>query len=289
MLTSRQLQSLTITLLNTELARCDKSWNYSGVNSPFSRLYLVLEGSGEVVHSGRKFVLEPETVLLVPAFTDSSYRCDDYLLQYYVHFTHSNPAGGLFDQEGIEYLQKAHKTDYYFFKRLLDLNPGKELIERDPARYHKNFQIKQSFEMADRMDPASYLESVGIIQQLIARFIGPQISRDRKQLMSRYNLSSILDFINSNLEKKITVEHLAAKMFVSKDHFSRIFLEMMGLRPLEYITRKRIERSQMLLLSTNDGLEQIALKCGFSSTSHLSRHFKKHLSISPGGYRKLHS
>lgn len=291
MLTSRQLQGLNITVINTELAQCDNNWNYSSVNSPFSRLYLIIEGSGEVVHSGRKFNLEAGNLFLVPAFTESSYRCSEYLMQYYIHFTHQCQSGcGIFEGLDIEYLLGAQRTDYYLFKRLLDLNPGKALIERDPSKYHKNFQMKRSFEMADEMNPSQYLESIGILQQLIARFIETASQESQNNnLLTRYNLREILTYINRNLEKQITIKQLSEMMFVSNDHFSRVFSKITGIRPMDYITRKRIERSQMLLLSTESGLDEIAVKCGFSSTSHLSRHFKKHISTSPGRYRKIHS
>ncbi len=286
--TAKQLQGLDITVINTELAKCDDSWNYRDVNSPFSRLYLILEGSGQVIHSGRKFDLSAGNMLLVPAFAAGSYKCPQYLLQYYIHFTHNNPAGcGIFDGLDIEYLIEAQHSDYYLFKRLLDINPGIGLIERDPAKYHKNFQMKRSFEMADRMRPADYLESTGIILQLIARFLGTAAEKNPHSTMpSHYNFRKVLTYISTNFQQQITISHLSKMFFVSDDHFSRVFLQTMGIRPLEYINRKRIEKAQMMLLSGQSGLEQIALRCGFSSASHLSRHFKKHLNMTPGQYRK---
>ncbi|MFI4910713.1 MAG: helix-turn-helix domain-containing protein [Sedimentisphaeraceae bacterium JB056] len=290
-MSSQQLQGLNITVINTELAKCDSSWDYSSVNSPFSRLYLILEGEGEVVHSGRRFKLSSNKMFLVPAFTESSYKCPEHMLHYYIHFTHSSQDElSLFERFNVDYLIDAQRTDYYLFKRLLDLNPGKALIERDPAKYHKRFQMKRSFQMADRMGASEYLESTGIIIQLISRFVKDNATKPQEKMhIPKQSLHKIIGYINRNLDKQISISDLAKFMFVSKDHFSKVFLKTTGVRPTEYITIKRIERSQMLLLSTELGLEQIAIRCGFSSSSHLSRQFRKYLNTSPGNYRRKHS
>jgi len=62
----------------------------------------------------------------------------------------------------------------------------------------------------------------------------------------------------------------------------------MGIRPLEYINRKRIEEAQMLLVTSNDPVEKIALETGIDNFSWFCRLFKKYTCSTPGEYRRLH-
>ncbi|MGD1946437.1 MAG: helix-turn-helix domain-containing protein [Croceivirga sp.] len=63
-------------------------------------------------------------------------------------------------------------------------------------------------------------------------------------------------------------------------------MNLYGVRPNRFIQMKRIERAQLLLLTTNDTLEVIAEKVGLNNFSYFSRIFKKITGITPGKYRK---
>ncbi|MDX1758278.1 MAG: helix-turn-helix domain-containing protein, partial [Arenibacter algicola] len=67
---------------------------------------------------------------------------------------------------------------------------------------------------------------------------------------------------------------------------SRVFNESFGMRPNKYIQSKRIERAQLLLLSTNNSLKQIAEKVGLENLSYFNRIFKSHTGVSPGIFRE---
>jgi AraC-like DNA-binding protein len=58
------------------------------------------------------------------------------------------------------------------------------------------------------------------------------------------------------------------------------------MRPNKYIQSKRIERAQLLLLSTNNSLKQIAEKVGLENVSYFTRIFKSHTGKTPGAFRE---
>jgi transcriptional regulator GlxA family with amidase domain len=103
--------------------------------------------------------------------------------------------------------------------------------------------------------------------------------------MLKYNIQPILLYIRNNLQQNIKVDELADIACFSKDHFSRVFKNITGLAPCDYIISKRIERAQFLLLTTDLSQNQIIEQTGFRSASYFSRIFKKHTSYTPVQYR----
>ena len=130
-----------------------------------------------------------------------------------------------------------------------------------------------------------HLETVGILKQLFSRFLEPGQSQPMTSLL-KYNIQPILIHIQNNLQRNIPVDELAGIACFSKDHFSRVFKLITGMSPGDFIIRKRIERAQFLLLTTDLGHKEIIDQVGFKSTSYFSRIFKMNTSYSPENYRK---
>jgi AraC family transcriptional regulator len=111
---------------------------------------------------------------------------------------------------------------------------------------------------------------------------------DPKTLRTEYifRINKTFDYIESNIEKPMTLEELASVANFSKFHFNRIFLSIAGETPFQFILRVRIEKAAMLILANkNESITEIASKCGFSDISIFSRNFKRHFQISASKYR----
>jgi len=80
----------------------------------------------------------------------------------------------------------------------------------------------------------------------------------------RSTWEELCEYINENLEKKITLEDLAKKCYYNPAYFSRIFKEKYGENVSQYIKQKRVELAKNLLLN-GDTIEYIVEKSGFSS------------------------
>jgi AraC family transcriptional regulator len=98
-------------------------------------------------------------------------------------------------------------------------------------------------------------------------------------------LSQVLDYINDNLEQDIKLADLASLLGISPFHFSHLFKQSIEISPYQYLLQQRIERAKQLLKQTNHSIMDIALTCGFSSHSHLSKQFRQTTGITPKGYR----
>jgi len=109
-----------------------------------------------------------------------------------------------------------------------------------------------------------------------------------KPLHTEYisRINKTFDYIESNLEKPMTLAEIASVANFSKFHFNRIFLSMVGETPFQFILRVRIEKAATLILTNNnESISEIAFKCGFSDISVFSRNFKNYFHISASQYR----
>lgn len=98
-------------------------------------------------------------------------------------------------------------------------------------------------------------------------------------------LRRVLDFIADNIDKDITLSHLAAVACLSRHHFARAFRHALGSPPNRFISELRLKRAQELLVLTELSLAEIAHSCRFSSQSTFTRAFRRQAGISPGEFR----
>lgn len=94
-------------------------------------------------------------------------------------------------------------------------------------------------------------------------------------------------YIASNLTVQIRLEDLATESKLSVSHFSRAFKASYGEAPYMHIMRKRIELAQMLMLTTDEPLCQIAAICGLADQAHLSNLFRRYVGMSPFAWRRV--
>ena len=87
-------------------------------------------------------------------------------------------------------------------------------------------------------------------------------------------------------ENSLSVAELSEMCGVSEVYFRRIFSEIYGMSPKEYLIRMRISYAKSLLLSGQFSVAEIATLCGYSEPCHFSREFSKRVGLSPNQYAK---
>jgi AraC-like DNA-binding protein len=92
--------------------------------------------------------------------------------------------------------------------------------------------------------------------------------------------------MEEKLDGTIYCEDLARLVRLSLSHFMRAFKESFGCAPHAFLIRRRMERAQVLMLTTDEALGQIALTCGLADQSHLTRLFQKWVGESPAAWRR---
>lgn len=288
MLLQELLPTLRLRILAIEHNSPGQWWRFKHVNSPFCRLMVVLRGEASVYHHNREFRVTPGKMLLVPSFVTADYYCRDSFEQIFIHFT-SRLVGGMdmFNLQSVNYLLDAGDDEIRLFQELLALLPDRKLDSYDPyASAGKRF-MKRLENQVESREPAMYLRSDGVFRQLLSSFFqtSPRPSEFDEQSVTRFK--TILEYIEEHLTSSISLKRLGDIVGLNPTYFSDLFHSVMGIRPVEYIIRRRLEKAQVLLIASEKSIKEICYESGFTSLSYFSRTFKKHTNLSPKAYREM--
>ncbi|HSF13253.1 MAG TPA: AraC family transcriptional regulator [Erythrobacter sp.] len=95
----------------------------------------------------------------------------------------------------------------------------------------------------------------------------------------------VLDFVAERFGGPITIEELARVAGLSPAHFSRLFKEVLGDSPYQFVMDYRVEQAKRMLGEKSRPLADIALACGFADQAHFTRIFKRLTGSTPRAYR----
>lgn len=100
-------------------------------------------------------------------------------------------------------------------------------------------------------------------------------------------IKKMLSYIQEHYNEKLTVADLAYEVHVSERECYRLFQNLLGITPGEFLISLRLQKAQELLRYTSKSILEIALETGFVTGSYFCKVFKAHYNITPNRYRKL--
>ena len=104
--------------------------------------------------------------------------------------------------------------------------------------------------------------------------------------LPKWRLKRALDYIETHLAEPVTLADLANCTGLSRMYFAAQFRTATGVRPREYLIRRRIERAQDLLSNSHLSLVQIALSVGFQTQAYFTTVFKRVVGETPHRWRR---
>ncbi|MBV9362012.1 MAG: helix-turn-helix transcriptional regulator [Betaproteobacteria bacterium] len=107
----------------------------------------------------------------------------------------------------------------------------------------------------------------------------------REAGLSGARLERVLEFIEQNLEKKLSIEAISSVAHMSPFHFARLFKQATGHAPHGYLTRRRIERAKKLLRSSALPIVHVATSVGFQTQGHFTEVFRRYAGLTPRTFR----
>lgn len=120
----------------------------------------------------------------------------------------------------------------------------------------------------------------------VAQGIGA-LRRPRVAPLPKWRLKRAIDHIEANLAEPVRLVDVASSAGLSRMHFAAQFRAATGLRPHDYLQRRRIERAQQMLLDTRMSPAEIALAVGFQTQSHFTCVFKQFVGQPPFAWHRL--
>jgi AraC-like DNA-binding protein len=160
-------------------------------------------------------------------------------------------------------------------------------LVRDPAleRLGQALAVTQS---DDAALGKVFTDSVGlaIVSRVIARHftVAERQTREAGALPS-WRLSRAIEFVDEHLSEPIGLADIASSAGLTRMHFASQFRRATGMRPHEYLLRRRIDHAQHLLRESKHNVLDVALSCGFRSQAHFTTVFKRLVGDTPYCWR----
>jgi len=120
---------------------------------------------------------------------------------------------------------------------------------------------------------------------LLATFI--YASRTSDDLMEEQNpgVSRAIQFMEQNLNKRLTLEEIAGEAGYSPSYLTTIFRKKTGYSPLSYFSHLKISKACEYLDFSKMKIKEIAFLMGYSDPYYFSKDFQKKIGLSPRNYR----
>lgn len=159
----------------------------------------------------------------------------------------------------------------------------------DPFIYQIGVALKGAlFKHSDR----SRLYAETLVNTLILHLLEhytttrPNLRESITGQLPKYKLQQVIDYIYAYLDRDLSLQELSNLVQMSPHYFSTLFKQSTGTTPHQYVIRCRIERAKYLMVQTQLSLAEIATQVGFVDQSHLHRHFKHLVGVTPKTYQK---
>ena len=130
--------------------------------------------------------------------------------------------------------------------------------------------------------------SIAIVARIVASAcrVAP-FERPKVAELARWRLKRAIDYVEARLAEPVSLADLASATGLTRMHFAAQFRAATGLRPHEYLLRRRIERAQEML-GTGMSVVDVALSVGFQTQSHFTSVFKRFVGQPPRAWRQSH-
>jgi len=105
--------------------------------------------------------------------------------------------------------------------------------------------------------------------------------------LARWRLKRALDYVEARLDKPVSLADVASSAGLTRMHFATQFRAATGMRPHDFVLRRRIDRAQELLRDPKLALVDVALSVGFQTQAHFTTVFKRFAGETPHRWRRL--
>lgn len=124
------------------------------------------------------------------------------------------------------------------------------------------------------------------LPQLEGEYEGVLEPEAPENTIGNLRIQTVIDFMNTNLERRVSLSELANVVNLSQSHFSRLFKNETKLSPGEYLIRLRMEKTRHLLATSFLSIKQIMALVGYGNRKGFVGHFKRYFDLAPSEYRK---
>ena len=235
-----------------------KGWNFQAVFSPFWRLYYNFDDGHFVKFADKTLPLGPERLVVIPPHCIFHCNGEAAVRHFWVHFSYQK---SLTAKQHSPLALTPELAELSLIANLRTLwDNGR------PLRSEKNLLL-----------------GLALIHAVMSREDFDWISAQPS------SLQKAMRFIDLNFQSELKIRQIAEIAGLSETGLTRLFKKHLGTSPARYLIDARIREATTLLQSTEESIDEIAEKTGFSNRYYFTRMFKKTTGQSPAGFRKDHT
>jgi AraC family transcriptional regulator of arabinose operon len=127
------------------------------------------------------------------------------------------------------------------------------------------------------------------LKELLVRIMQMQNLHDMHDNLHELSAGSrfayVVEYINNHLTEKLNIDALSQMAFMSKASFFRAFRHELGISPVDYIIKERIQLAKQLMSNPYNSISEACFKAGFNNLNYFSRAFKKTEGITPSLFK----
>ena len=238
-------------------------WHASNVLIPENKLFYITDGELIIEIDGKAYVGRRGDMMFIPAGVRHNYRLTDlgYAEKYWCHFTLESGGVSLFAPYVLPYLVT------------IGVSPEAETLFSELVSHLTD---------GDRLDEVVVL---GSLYRLLSIYLDASGAVPRERAGDE--IDGLIRMIRHDPSADYTLESLARATHFSPNYLIRKFHARVGMPPMKYLNRVRMETAKSLLAGTDLPLSAVMSRVGATDAANFSRSFKLAFGYPPNTYRKL--
>ena len=253
----------------------------------YIEIVLITKGSCVHRYHNTEVTLIPGDVFIVVPHEEHSYAISSkvtiYNCQFYPEaigedWKELKTISGIYDMLMVEPLYRT-ETNH---QEILHLQPSE--ISYTESILTKMLEEQQEVQVGYHFAQKAYLILLLCILGRVweKQFTGKLSGFNGKREM----LAEGLKYLENNIANELNISEIALKSLMSPHYFRKVFKEVTGLTPIDYINKLRIKKAIQQLKDNNCTVSEIAEMVGINDINYFSRLFRKHMGCSPTEFRK---
>lgn len=157
------------------------------------------------------------------------------------------------------------------------------LIPKDGGLTRKAFIDLIEFSSLHKDSIGSHLEQMSKLYSVLSTMVNEE---SYKPMTKEDYVQKAIDFIHHNFAFNLSIEEISRYIGIERTYLYRIFNQVMGLSPKEYLIQYQLKQAKAMLAGTDMSITEVALSSGFGSLSMFYKHFKEQCHETPKEFRK---
>ncbi|MBE5783760.1 MAG: helix-turn-helix transcriptional regulator [Clostridiales bacterium] len=155
-----------------------------------------------------------------------------------------------------------------------------------PRRLEECVHLMRQMALRAPLGPARDEEDKQLVMEFLHLLAADAYHVKRDENSSPDRLISLCGHMQQHYSREITLDSLAEYVNLDKSYLIRLFKQELGVTPMTYLARVRMENARLLLAETDESIAEIARRCGFQTATYFHTCFKKMYGMTPMAYRQ---